>query len=593
MVSIEANAYDCKVGKIYYNLDNETKEATVTYYDLSHNYNENAYQGDITIPQSIVYKEMEFKVTSIGRKAFYHCGKLTSITIPGSITSIGSEAFRNTYILTSVTIRIKDLATWCTSPLDLSSLSSSCIRYLYLDGKEVTKLIIPDGVSSIADGAFQGCCNLTATIIPNSVKNIGEKAFYNTRLKSVTIGAGVLSVGSEAFGYSSLSGCKPLKVIWLTNTPPDGYNNAEGEVNYVANDLYTSLNNQKLYPFLSSIFEVGGVKYVPVSPSERTCDAIDCNYDKSAEKVYIGKTTSFKGVNMSVKTIQPYVCYQNPNIQEVLLENDGVVPKYAFYNCVGLTSVIVSNQGNIDEFSFASSVINGTLIVKNTGNIGTSAFSGITGSFPANINNVGSIAFAAFKESTGLKDLEIGNKVTDLGNNSFYGCTGLTSVIVSNQGNIGESAFASSVINGTLTVNNTGNIGISAFRGITGSFPANINNTGNIASSAFRESTGLIELEIGNKVTDIGDNSFEECTGLTNVAISNHGNIGEFAFASSMINGVLTINNIGSLGAFAFSKIAGSFSANINNAGNVASSAFKESTGLTALEIGDNVTIVR
>jgi small conductance mechanosensitive channel len=33
------------------------------------------------------------------------------------------------------------------------------------------------------------------------------------------------------------------------------------------------------------MFEVKGIRYVPVSPSERTCDAIDCTYDESIERV--------------------------------------------------------------------------------------------------------------------------------------------------------------------------------------------------------------------------------------------------------------------------------------------------------------------
>lgn len=37
-------------------------------------------------------------------------------------------------------------------------------------------LIIPDGVTSIGDGAFNGCKNLTSVIIPDSVKSIGDYA---------------------------------------------------------------------------------------------------------------------------------------------------------------------------------------------------------------------------------------------------------------------------------------------------------------------------------------------------------------------------------------------------------------------------------
>ena len=113
---------------------------------------------------------------------------------------------------------------------------------------------------------------------PSSVTSIGNSAFSGcSKLESVIIGTGVLTIGSDVF-----SGHRPAKVIWLTNTPPSGYTAATGTVNYVANNLYTQLYNKTEYPFLSSLIEVDGVKYVPVSPSERTCDAIDCRYDDSA-----------------------------------------------------------------------------------------------------------------------------------------------------------------------------------------------------------------------------------------------------------------------------------------------------------------------
>ena len=51
------------------------------------------YSGSIVIPETVIYNEIVYSVTSIGQSAFYGCSGLTSITIPNSVTSIGSEAF--------------------------------------------------------------------------------------------------------------------------------------------------------------------------------------------------------------------------------------------------------------------------------------------------------------------------------------------------------------------------------------------------------------------------------------------------------------------------------------------------------------------
>ena len=95
--STSASAY-VKIDGIYYNLNSEDKTAEVTS-DIHE-----TYSGEVVIPSYITSEGKEYTVTSIGKKAFYGCSDLTSVTIPNSVTSIGDYAFQYCRGLTSVTI---------------------------------------------------------------------------------------------------------------------------------------------------------------------------------------------------------------------------------------------------------------------------------------------------------------------------------------------------------------------------------------------------------------------------------------------------------------------------------------------------------
>ena len=99
-------------------------------------------------------------VTSIGDYAFYGCSSLASVIIPEGVTSIGNCAFCDCENLTAV--HISDIAAWCN--IKFSKSDSNPLYYannLYLNGELVTEVTLPEGVTSIGEGAFRGCRSLT------------------------------------------------------------------------------------------------------------------------------------------------------------------------------------------------------------------------------------------------------------------------------------------------------------------------------------------------------------------------------------------------------------------------------------------------
>lgn len=104
--AVENNAFDCDkktimtekiIEGIKYLLEEETLTAEVIK-------NPNSYRGNIIIPETIVFNEVTYRVTSVGKQAFGNCFSLTSVVIPNSVTSIGRDAFGGCDSLKSIVI---------------------------------------------------------------------------------------------------------------------------------------------------------------------------------------------------------------------------------------------------------------------------------------------------------------------------------------------------------------------------------------------------------------------------------------------------------------------------------------------------------
>lgn len=159
----------------------------------------NAHTNDesVVIPETVNYNNRTYTVTMIGDgDSTYSNGscsfssKLKSILLPNSIVTINNYCFSKCYSLTEINI--------------------------------------PNSVTAIGDVAFQ-YCGLTSLVIPESIKKIGNGAFYgNSHLMEVFfLGSEKPKIRSNAFDY-----CHSALTLYVPNK--ETYGNASNMVQYVS-----------------------------------------------------------------------------------------------------------------------------------------------------------------------------------------------------------------------------------------------------------------------------------------------------------------------------------------------------------------------
>ncbi len=200
----------------------------------------------ISVPATVKYKNVTFKVTSIDKNAFTKKSKLKSATIGKYVTSIGAKAFYNDKNLAKVTFNgtavktigkdaFKGIKKGASFVMKKKTFTSKSVKYKITKSttsakevtvtgtskKNITSLNIPatvkyNGMSykvtAIDKNAFKSKKKLKSITIGKNVKNIGASAFAkDSRLTTIIIKSTVLKkVGSKAF--SGISKKAKIKV---------------------------------------------------------------------------------------------------------------------------------------------------------------------------------------------------------------------------------------------------------------------------------------------------------------------------------------------------------------------------------------------
>ena len=444
--------------------------------------------GTLTLPSSLEY---------IINRAFNQT-QFTKIILGNSVKMIGNEAFAgNTTLNTSVTF-----------PASVSLLNESCFE----GNTKMTGVTLGENLTQIGVKAFNGCSSLTGNlVIPDKVGSIGDSAFANTKIPSLTLGSGVKTIGTSAFksavkggtliipaavtsvGASAFEGCA---ITGLTVNSTQAEFAAGAFKNGVNSTGGLSVGGQNT--IRKGAFE--GCKFKNITlTGEATVD------EKCFEgyTLLTGQVSIDAGVNLGDHAFSG--CPGFPSIKL----NTGVtkVPNYAFYGCTGVTTLTIASTTlqTIGNCAFSDTQFTNTLtITESVASIGVSAFDGCNKFKTLTIEGAVQLQWKAFKGCTGIIGTVTLPEGTQLGESVFEGCTGITGLGLptSWQVTYGEKAFKNCTNLTNIVVNGNTTVDVTVGTGMT-----------TIPKEVFYgcKKLKVTTLRIAEGVQTIGDYAFCDC----------------------------------------------------------------------------------
>ncbi len=431
-----------------------------------------------------------YPVRYLKSRLFANCSNLVEIVVPDFITELGDGVFNGCSFLKSVTIG--------------NGVVGTIKQDMFEGCSSLETIVIGNGITAIEDNAFYNLDNLKSVTIGNSVTSIGEAAFKDCdELVSIIIPDSVTSIGEGIF-----SGCDKLENVTI----------GDGVVGAIEKNMFEGCSS------LETIVIGNGITAIE--------DNAFYNLD-NLKSVTIGNSVTSIG-NSAFEGCTSFTSITIP-------DSVTSIGEAAFKDCDGLVSVIIPDSvTSIDYAAFRGCTsLTSITIPDSVTSIGYAAFRGCTSLTSITIpDSVTSISASAFYNCTGLKELTMpaSAKISN-SESTFYNCTNIEKVILT-KGTGTMQDYSSSTSNDDTYYKYTPwyisrdnikeiiieygvtSIGYYAFYNCTSLTSIEIpDSVTRIYYAAFEGCTSLTSITIPDSVTSIGESAFRGCTSLTSITI--------------------------------------------------------------------------
>lgn len=582
----------------------------------------------VTLPSTI-------KKIEVG--AFYNCVNLKEVVGIEKVQFFNQSCFANTALVNiklDSAIAIADYA-FSSGLLTIGTYNENTETYntVEVTSKKLASVTLSSNTQSIGAYAFAGNTNLKTVKLGAAKLKVGQFAFTDCRaLESIDINAAVIPNGTF-YGCTSLATLNIGKDVNVIGEYAFG--------NTKVSTVTVSEGNTKFYPVANEKYLVNkdGTEVLFVAPTV-TEFILPANsaITSIGAGAFSGNTVLTKVNAPSITKLNDCAFSECTSLSDVTLGKLSTVGKYAFFktkisafdftdmNEIGaysfsltkLTSVNIPDGMKVGAYAFAecdelASVTVGNNVILSRGAF---AYNLNRDKYSYEYGTHGGEVTAWYVYTSPLTSLSIGNNVV-IGDYGFFGAAALTHITLGEGAKIGASAFYNCGKLTTIDFSKVKSIGDSAFYGdylvmyydqdledgapdssvvygddgnpiyVYNSAPLtqlDLTSLTSLGEQAFAYNRHLTKVTLGSEIKKIPYGAFYECNLLSDINLSGIEVIGGYSFISTALT-QLDLTSVNTVGEYAFLTVEGLTSVVLGDAiDTVAEGAFSYCKLLTSVQ---------
>jgi len=401
--------------------------AAVTLPQALHKIGDSAFHGCSLLSEAI----LPDTVNKIGYHAFSGCSSLARLRLPDTVSLVEADAFSDCPALETITAPkgFRVGKSYNSDPDGATDLEKFVIENGVIKsyiGKDDT-VVIPRGVTAIANRAFYNLAFLKRVRIPDSVTEIGVCAFGECpKLKEVTLPAALREISSLLFYHD-----KALKSVTLPGT-----------VTAISPSAFNGCSSLKAITLPEGLLSIGDSAFTECRALEEVI--LPATLTRLGEKTFAGCSalhTCHMPIFLSALPIGLFAeCQSLENL--TLPEDLTVIRDRALIGCALSHLTLPDTVEEIGEYALARTSFSYLTLPDSLETLGAGAFFGSSLREVILPDGIKALPKDAFSYSKSLKRVIFGQSVEDVDAKAFSDCDVLSDIRLSPRlKTVGNNAF--------------------------------------------------------------------------------------------------------------------------------------------------------